>query len=141
MFEPTDASPHEALVVDDDDDVRAVSVRMLEHIGIEATAVASGEQAVSLLRASPAAFSLVMLDLNLSSLSGESTFEQLREARADIPVLFVSGDRPRETPAPPHSRFLEKPFSIADLRRRLGELLADPGEQPPSRARIDTAAP
>jgi CheY-like chemotaxis protein len=140
MSEPTGPPPHTALVVDDDDDVRAVSVRMLGHLGIEATAVASGEQAVALLTASPSTFSLVMLDLNLASLSGKSTFEQIRGVRADIPVLFVSGGRPREISAP-HSRFLEKPYSIADLRRQLGELLPDPGGRSASRSRFGSVAP
>jgi CheY-like chemotaxis protein len=133
MSEPTGPPPHTALVVDDDDDVRAVSVRMLGHLGIEATAVASGEQAVVLLTASPSTFSQEMLDLKLASLSGKSTFEH-------IPVLFVSGGRPREISAP-HSRFLEKPYSIADLRRQLGELLPDPGGRSASRSRFGSVAP
>jgi CheY-like chemotaxis protein len=140
MFEPTDAQPSKtALVVDDDDAVRAVTVRMLDHVGIAATSVSAGEQAVSLLTEAPDAFAFVMLDLNLASLSGEGTFEQIRSVRPDIPVLFVSGDRQCEIEAPSTS-FLEKPFSIACLRRQVVDLIASDGSEWGGWARIGTAS-
>lgn len=131
MFEQSsDTAAPTALVVDDDDAVRAVTVRMLDFVGVASRVASSGEEAVSILTQDPDAFAVVMLDLNLPTLSGESTFAQLRDVRPDIPVLFVSGDRHCEISAP-GTHFLEKPFSIAGLRRQLsGFLDRDAGAAP-----------
>ena len=121
MADELDPPPIAALLVDDDVTVRQVASRMLARTGVEAVAAESGEQAIELLSAQPNGFAVVMLDLNMPSMSGESTLTRLRSVRPDIPVLFVSGDH-QPALSEPRLGFLQKPFSIASLRAALATL-------------------
>lgn len=109
------------LVVDDDDDVRAVTVAGLRdrfHV-VEAD---SGRKALELLEREPV--DVVVTDVVMPGISG---FHVLRRARSCEPapkVLLVSGFAPGLVDAqlPPGS-FLPKPFRLAELERAVARLI------------------
>ena len=80
------------LLVDDDNDIRAIARLSLERIGKWDVAVASsGAEAVEMVRAD-AGFDVVLLDVMMPGLDGPSTLEQLRSGLLpdDVPVIFLT---------------------------------------------------
>ena len=94
--------PGHALVIDDEEPVRAVATQLLGHIGLTARAAADGRTGLALFRENPGQFDVVLLDLMMPGFSGEETLAALRAVRRDVRVLLVSG------------------YSEGDLLRRLG---------------------
>ncbi|HPX11571.1 MAG TPA: response regulator, partial [Syntrophales bacterium] len=64
---------------------------------------------------------LVILDMIMPGMSGEETFEQLKEIRPDLPVVLSSGYSLDGQAARIMEKgcrsFLQKPFLIKDLAR------------------------
>ena len=77
------------LCVDDDEDSRAMLVTLLKRAFVEAKAVGSAAQALSLIRAEQ--FDLYMLDSRLPEIDGFELCRQLRAVDSHIPILFFSG--------------------------------------------------
>ncbi len=81
-----------AVVVTADDDAREPIVRSLTRAGILTVPVVSGEVALATIRGR--AVSLVVIDVELPTMSGYETCHELREEfGADLPIIFVSGIR------------------------------------------------
>ena len=113
------------LVVDDDDAVRKVSVRALEFKGFEATAVATGEEALRQLETGD--YDCMILDLTMPELSGTETLSQVRESHPSLPVLLSSGYQERAVETllaqDRHLGFVAKPFTPAQLAEHVGSVL------------------
>ena len=76
------------LVVDDDPDVRALVVRLLEGAGFDVGTAADGQEGLrALYGARP---DLIVLDLNMPRMDGWQTLERIREV-SDVPVLVLTG--------------------------------------------------
>jgi class 3 adenylate cyclase/CheY-like chemotaxis protein len=118
------------LVIDDDDLVRPTLVRVASHLGLEATGVADGAAGLAALRAQPAEWDLVLLDVEMPGMSGIEVLGEMKADAAlrDIPVLVLSGSgqmahvvRSIELGA---DDFIPKPFVQAVLKARIGSSLA-----------------
>jgi DNA-binding NtrC family response regulator len=109
-----------ALIVDDEPSVRHVATRMLESMGFEVVAAATGPDAVQILRARPDAFTVLLLDLTMPGGRGDETFRELRAIRADVPIILMSGYSHHEAAAHFEGEelagFLQKPFRLEKLR-------------------------
>jgi two-component system, OmpR family, response regulator len=85
--------PHESrlrvLCVDDDEDSRVMLTTLLKLALINAKAVGTGAQALSLVQAEP--FDLYMLDSRLPDLDGFELCRRLRALDPHTPILFFSG--------------------------------------------------
>ena len=80
------------LVVDDDDDLRAMLMEFLQGVGYATADAPDGEIALRLLEAEPARFQLVLLDLLMPLVDGY-VFRRMQRANpaiADIPVITLS---------------------------------------------------
>jgi len=80
------------LLVDDDDDIRAIARLSLERIGKwDVEAASSGADAIELVRADPS-FDVVLLDVMMPGLDGPSTLERLRDGVLPdaVPVIFLT---------------------------------------------------
>lgn len=81
-----------AVVVTADDDAREPIVRSLTRAGILTVPVVSGEEALATIRGRAA--SLVVIDVELPTMSGYETCHELREEFGEeLPIIFVSGIR------------------------------------------------
>ena len=77
------------LCVDDDEDSRAMLVTLLKLASVEAKAVGSAAQALSMIQAED--FDLYLLDGRLPEIDGFDLCRQLRAVDSHIPILFFSG--------------------------------------------------
>lgn len=116
------------LIVDDDEQIRSLIVRLLRPMGHLLEEAGSAEEAHEKLEASPP--DLVLLDMQLPGRSGH---ELLSEIRADprtrlIPVVMITGaatqERKLKAIEAGVTDFLAKPFSPEELSARVRALLA-----------------
>ncbi|MCA9510484.1 MAG: response regulator [Myxococcales bacterium] len=116
--------PSLALVVDDEDDVRAVLARMLSALGHRVVEARSGEEAVALFRDRGPEIGVVVLDVRMPAMDGWQCLRALRALRADVPVIVCSGHDPfaRDDAARAERvGFLSKPVRREELERALAE--------------------
>jgi len=115
------------LVVDDIIEQRTVACRMLETLGYQASAVASGEEAIDLLRAlkeDQHRPDLLLLDLVMDpGMSGLEAFRTIREFAPDQRAIFASGYAPpdmvRNVAKLGAAAFLRKPYRLEELAAAL----------------------
>lgn len=80
------------LVADGDEAFRSAVARLVEHAGLTAHTVATGDEALGSARACRP--SVVILDVGLREMSGYETCRELREMFGEtLPILFVSAER------------------------------------------------
>ena len=135
---PTAPSPRRqgrtVLVVDDEPTDREFAAEVLTHAGYKVVTAQDGQEALDLVRAHPVTFDVVLLDLTMPRLDGESTLLAIRLIDPTLPVLLMSGHNERFVAERFIGRgvadFLPKPFSAADLATRIRTALARP--TPPS---------
>lgn len=115
------------LVVDDEDFVRDVIARVLQHTGFKVLTAADGQEALKVFAAEPEGISAVVLDLTMPRLDGLELLRLLRRLRPDVRVLLMSGYSDQEIATRVGGErlpgFLQKPFRNADLTARLSALL------------------
>ena len=123
--EPKPAARVRILVVDDDDDVRSVAATMIEEIGYEVVAAESGEAALKVLDREE--FALVLTDVAMPGMSGVDLARRIRATRPKLPILFASGYADVQTFGAELSEeaLLKKPYRIADLAARIGQVLTE----------------
>ena len=122
---PLNAAPQgQLLVVEDEEALRALLVRVLTRVGYEPVAASGGQEALEAFELGPERFLAAVVDLTLPDMSGKSLIDRLRAIRRDLPVVVCSGTASSEAvfavPGAP-TRFLQKPFMPA----RLVEALED----------------
>jgi CheY-like chemotaxis protein len=123
------ASGERILVIEDDAEVRAVTVGMLHELGYATLEAETGERAIE-IGAGDAAFDLVFSDVFLAGgMNGPEAVAEIRKLRPDVAVLFTSGfsaDHFADTaPIGDGATLLAKPFELGDLAARLRECLGD----------------
>ncbi len=120
------------LLVEDDDAVRRVAVRILERSGLAVVAVDDAETALEeLAREDAPGVDGVVTDLGLPGMSGRVLIDELHIRYPGLPVVLMSGyaaDSPgRSGVLPPELPFVPKPFTPDDLVQTVREALDRPG--------------
>ncbi len=113
------------LVIDDEDEVRAVARKLLEAVGFTVLTAVNGRDGVDAFRNFHDQVSAVLLDLTMPPPDGRATFRDLRAIRADVPVVLCTGYGRQEVlasfgPDRP-SAFLRKPFTAGELHAAVFE--------------------
>lgn len=115
------------LLVEDQDSVRIMVKRLLEHMGFEVITAADGYEAVERFRENPDRISCVLTDLTMPGMNGWETLAALRSLRPDVPAVMVSGYEEVQAMAGDHSElpqaFLHKPYSKDELNEVLNRIL------------------
>jgi signal transduction histidine kinase len=123
------------LVVEDDEQVRGVTERILRDHGYRVLEAAGGEAALSLAADDPIGIDLLISDVVMPGMNGPDLAARLRELRPSMRVLHMSGytsgiggpDRRDELP-----ELIEKPFTAADSVARVRALLSSEPRLPAS---------
>ena len=79
------------LFVDDEKEIVKMGKRMLERKGYRVTAAFSGDEALRLLRKSPAEFDVLVSDQTMPHKTGLALVQQARKIRPDLPVVLMTG--------------------------------------------------
>ena len=117
------------LVVDDEESVRTLAKRILEHRGFQVLLGADGRDGVSVFGQHAQEIRAVLLDLTMPHLNGEEVLRELRLLRPDVRVVLMSGySEPEVTDlfaGKGLAGFVQKPFRADDIltmiRRALQE--------------------
>jgi two-component system cell cycle sensor histidine kinase/response regulator CckA len=115
------------LVVEDDDLVRPVTVRLLEIQGYTAVPAAGGREALEILAAPDRRIDVVLADVVMPEMGGSEVAERIAVLGLDLPVVFMSGFTDDEIIhrglLAPDAPYLQKPFDARQLGRRLREVI------------------
>ncbi len=112
------------LVVDDDNDVRGVAAQMIEEIGYQVVAAASGTEALT--EFGRASFDLVLTDVVMPGMSGVDLARRIRAVAPAMPLLFASGYADVATFGDELAAetVLKKPYRIGEVAARIGDALS-----------------
>ncbi|AWW75077.1 hybrid sensor histidine kinase/response regulator [Erythrobacter sp. KY5] len=113
------------LLVEDEDMVRVVAERALSRAGFQVTPCAGGEEGLAAIEGEDG-FDLVVSDVVMPGMDGPAMVREIRKARPDIPVLFMSGyaeESLRKDIDIPNMHFIPKPFSVAAISDKVGEVM------------------
>jgi two-component system cell cycle sensor histidine kinase/response regulator CckA len=121
------------LLAEDDEHVREVTRRALERAGYLVLPVNDAEAAVAAADRQPGHIHLLITDVVLPRMNGRELAARLAIHRPAIKVLYVSGTSDgaiaRHRMLEPGTEFLEKPFSLESLLRKVRQVLgAKPSE-------------
>ncbi len=114
------------LLVEDEDPVREPTVEFLARNGYNVLQARNGADALQLAAGFDGPIHMLITDVVMPCLGGRELAERLRKYRPETKLLFISG----YTDATVLQRgvdsigcFLQKPFSLSDLARKVRELL------------------
>jgi CheY-like chemotaxis protein len=120
----------QVLVVEDDDEVAALTVEMIHQLGYDTTRVSSAEAALGALadrRAVDIVFSDVMMP---GRMNGVELAQEIRRRRPNLPVLLTSGfaEAARRKAGAQRIKIIPKPYRIDELRDALAAVRQDARE-------------
>jgi len=115
------------LLVDDEETTIHVEELMLKELGYQVVPALSGKRAVELYKEKMVYFDLVALDMIMPEMNGKDTYDALKKINPDVKVLLVSGyslnKQIEELMDQGCNGFIQKPFDIVQLSRKLREVL------------------
>jgi len=79
------------LLIEDQDNVRDMVLKMLERMGYKTSYAVSGIDGLDLIRENPTKFDLVITDYNMPIMTGLEMINQLYEDLPDLPFIVLSG--------------------------------------------------
>jgi PAS domain S-box-containing protein len=123
----TAAAGGRVLVVEDNPEVLAVCVSMIEQLGYETYAVSGALAALDVIKRKD--FDLVISDVVMpGGMDGAALANAIRARKPELPVLLATGFSPsgRQGDWP----ILRKPFDLSELSRVVARLIAE-AKQPP----------
>ena len=118
------------LIVEDEDIVRNVAVRILNSLSYKVLVAKDGPEAMSIFKAERDKISLVIMDVVMPKESGPDVYNKIAVTSPDLPVIFVTGydvhskiegleQKSREEKI----RVLQKPYTKTTLAHTIRELL------------------
>ncbi len=79
------------LLVEDDPDVRKITVRLLEYLNCKVVAVSSAHEAISRIEEQGDSFDLVMTDYSMQEMDGLELAVHLKKIAPHTPVVLCTG--------------------------------------------------
>ena len=109
------------LVVDDEAIARAYIERALKQEGYGVILASDGEEALQTLKASKGKIAMIITDLVMPGMGGHAFAIEVGQLPSPPPLLYISAyEKPQGEMA---RRFLQKPFSIAELTQAVKQML------------------
>lgn len=113
------------LLVEDDEMVRRVAVRVLKNKGYNVLSASSGVEAMDVARAYAGHIDLLLTDLVMPKMNGDRLAQELLPLRPKTRVLFTSGysASAHDHGLGPGVNFLQKPYTPGQLAERVRKIL------------------
>jgi two-component system cell cycle sensor histidine kinase/response regulator CckA len=115
------------LVVEDDEPLRELTVRMLQDAGYRVTEAKNAESALDIVKAARPGIDLVLTDVVMPGKSGVELLEQAKAVNPSVHSLFMSGYTgdlmALRGGVVPEAAFLEKPFTRNSLLKKVRSAL------------------
>ena len=121
------------LLVEDEEGVRKLSSYLLTHGGYQVLEAENGQQALEIVAHYQGRIDLLVSDVVMPGMCGPQVAEAVKVVQSGVKVLFQSGYTDdallRHGVAEAERTFLQKPFTLPDLARKVREVLDKaPGE-------------
>ena len=115
------------LLVEDNKDVRDMTIVCLSHYGYRVIEATNGIEALKLFKELQGRIDLLFTDVVMPGMGGKSLADTLRSHKRSLPVLFMSGHpfdvNTKELAEIGGNDFIQKPFSPQDLARKIRQML------------------
>jgi hypothetical protein len=116
------------LLVEDEPEVRAMLVESLVEAGYDVVDRANGRDAIDAFHEAGGQVDLIVTDVIMPHSNGPALVRAARLHQPDVKALYMSGyaddQMVAEIEGDKHSGYLQKPFSLDVLLRRIAEMLA-----------------
>lgn len=127
------------LLVDDEEMIRNVAEDMISALGYKVLPAGGGHDAVKIFQEHRHEIVLIILDLIMPKMSGSETFDRLREIDPGAKILLSSGYSINGEASVVIKRgcngFIQKPFSINELSKKINAVLSSDQNGAPSECR------
>lgn len=128
-LEKTSSKPKTVLLVEDEKAVREIIKEFLEICGYQVLEAQDGEEAISISQSYKETIHLLFTDVIMPGMDGKTVADRIKALRPDIRVLYMSG-HPESIVASygievKKANFIQKPFSISDLAKKIKEILEE----------------
>lgn len=111
------------LMVDDEEQFRSTTSKILTRKGYATTMAGSGEEAIEILKKNP--HDVVILDIKMPGMDGHQTLAEIKKINADIPVIMLTGhgamESARESLKGGAYDYLSKPCDIDLLAAKIND--------------------
>lgn len=118
------------LVIDDEEPIRKLAMRVLKQEGYEVDAAANGQIAIKSFKAHPS--DLVITDIMMPDMDGLEVIQELRRLQPDLKIIAMSGGGTMKAELALKlakgfgaGRMLSKPFGIDELTDAVKEVLSE----------------
>ena len=120
------------LMVDDEDQFRATTKKILSKRGFEALLASNGREAIEMLSQNP---DVVILDIKMPGMDGHEALKEIKKRNPTVPVIMLTGHgtmpSAKEAKAEGAFDYLSKPCDIGLLTEKIREAVqfesAEPG--------------
>jgi CheY-like chemotaxis protein len=125
---PHQTGPKTILLVDDEESVRAIVVKILRRAKYNVLEAEDAKAALLIAESHPEPIDLLISDMFMPGLRGPELAQALAPKRPGIRVLFISGyaDQDSRSGVPAGANFLNKPFSGKELAAAVEAVLEAP---------------
>ncbi len=130
MAEPA-FSGETVLVVEDAKPLRELICQALSASGCNVLSAPEGQEALRIVDQQKGVIDLLVTDVIMPGMNGPALAKQVRSLRPEMKILYMtgySGEFVRSDMLVPGVSFIQKPFTPADLRRKIHKMLADKGK-------------
>ena len=121
------------LLVDDEQSIAEVTKEILESLGYQVMTAGSGQEAIAIFMEKGKEIDLVILDMIMPGMGGGKAFAALREIDPGVKVILSSGysvdGEARQILEKGCNSFIQKPFRVADISKKIREVLENPSEK------------
>jgi CheY-like chemotaxis protein len=115
------------LLVDDEESVLSATCELLQALGFRVITAMDGRSAIEKYRENREGITCVILDLTMPHMGGDQCFQELNRVNPAVRVLMSSGyseqEISRQFTDKGISGFLQKPYNLSVLRRKLRAVL------------------
>jgi PAS domain S-box-containing protein len=115
------------LIVDDEESLRLTLKEILETCGYDVLLAEDGRQGLKIFKQRCSEIKVILLDLAMPNMSGKDSYLEMKKIFPSVKVLVISGfkhdQRVREIQGLGVNGFLAKPFTMAELSRKIAEVI------------------